>query len=121
MHGKSRHKARAETLTDGPAGGLSFAVTATEIVTLAYAAVPIVSAAGWAPQIFRLARRPQLGAGMSIPTWLLWTCTGIVSLAYVAVVVQDALLTATFAVNALGSGIILGFAVAARIRQNPKT
>jgi hypothetical protein len=92
-------------------------VTITDAVTWMYVSVPVVSAAGWVPQITRLVRHPQLGLGMSVPTWGMWTFSGTVSLLYVLLVARDPLLVLTFSVNALGQAIVLGYALASRLAQ----
>ena len=88
------------------------------IATLLYAVIPLISTIGWFPQIARLVRRPQLGAGMSIPTWSLWTLAGIISLAYTMIVIGDILLSITFIINVTGQGTILLYAIIASLRYS---
>lgn len=87
------------------------------VLTWLYALVPVVSALGWAPQVWRLVKDPSSAAAMSVVTWGVWSLTGIVSLAYVTVVVSDPLLVVTFFVNAVGQVTVCAYALAARARR----
>lgn len=87
----------------------------TTLVTWLFVLVPVFSTIAWVPQILRLIHSPRLGIGLSVSTWGMWTFTGTVSLLYAIVVVQNNLLILTYAVNALGSAIVLVYAVTARI------
>lgn len=96
--------------------GTDTAPAMEEVLTVLYAFVPVVSAAGWVPQIVRLLRQPDLGEGLSLPTWAMWAATGVVGLLYSAFVGQDILVTAFFAVAAAGQSTMLALALRARWR-----
>lgn len=91
-------------------------VTATAVLSALYATVPVLSTVGWVPQLWKLFRHPRAGAGSSVPTWALWSFTGVVSFCYATVVVGDALLSSTLGVNAIGTLLVFAFAVNARLR-----
>ena len=91
---------------------------AQSVITYLYLIVPFVSTAAWVPQLVKLVKQPSSREGMSVPTWALWTFTGWVSVAYVAIVVFDMLLLVTLTLNALGQTVTLVFALLGAARAS---
>ena len=85
------------------------------VITALYALVPLIYIAGWVPQIVRLCRAPDSALAMSLPTWSMWSFSGLVALLYAAVVMEDPLLTLVAAINATGQIVVLIFGVRSRI------
>lgn len=107
----------AVVLTTGIVVSATSGVSARDMISWAYAFVPVVVIVGWLPQIVTLIRNPASAHGMSVGTWAIWTVSGAVGTIYGIVVLSDVLVTLTFAANFAGQVTILGFALWAKIAE----
>ena len=77
------------------------------ILTFMYSMVGVVGCIGFMPQIYKLIKATEHSDNMALSTWMVWSVTGAITVAYAFSVVQDSLFTAVAAINCLCTMMIL--------------
>ena len=78
------------------------------IIGFLYSLVGVVAIVGYTPQIISLWKSKTASEDISIPTWLIWLSTWLISLAYGILELQDLKFSIIATINIVGHLMIIG-------------
>ncbi len=76
------------------------------IISFLYSLVGVVGLVGFIPQIIKIIKAENDDSTVSISSWLLWSVTGLVSMLYGIIVVNDLLIIVITCINFVGCLLI---------------
>ncbi|HRV95962.1 MAG: hypothetical protein H6860_01450 [Rhodospirillales bacterium] len=82
-----------------------------DIINYIYPIVGLVSMYGYIPQIKDLMKKDADLTSMSVPMWFLWSVTGVISVLYTMIKVDDLMMNVTLGVETLLIIVVTGIII----------